>query len=73
MADKVGSPKLSLEPLRLAGDSRGGGMGHGGLAPGLTGVWEAVERRRDGGEGEGGGPLGAGLLRARREGKGDEW
>jgi hypothetical protein len=73
MADEVGSPKLSLGPLQLTGDSWGGGMGHGGLAPGLTGVWEAVERRRNGGEGEGGGPLGAGLLEVRREGKGDEW
>jgi hypothetical protein len=44
-------------------------VGHGGLALGLTGAQEAVERQRDGGEGGGGGALGVGLLRARREGK----
>jgi hypothetical protein len=53
----------------LSGDSWGGGVGHGGLAPGLTGAQEVVERRRDDGEGGGGGALCAGLLGAWREGK----
>jgi hypothetical protein len=44
-------------------------VGHGGLTPGLTEAREAVERRRDGGEGGGGGALDAVSLRARREGK----
>jgi hypothetical protein len=44
-------------------------VGHGGLAPRLTGAQEVVERRRDGGEGGGGGALGTGLLGAQREGK----
>jgi hypothetical protein len=37
----------------LGGDSRRGGVGHGGLAPWLIGAWETVERRRDSGEGGG--------------------
>jgi hypothetical protein len=49
----------------LDGDSRGGGVGHGGLAPRLTRAQEAVERQRHGG----GGALGVGWLGARREGK----
>jgi hypothetical protein len=53
----------------LDGGSRGGGVGHKGLNPGLTGAWEVVQRRCDGGEGGGGGALGVGSLRARREGK----
>jgi hypothetical protein len=53
----------------LNGDNRGGGVGHGGLAPGLTRAREAVEWRRDGGKGGGGGALGVGSLGARREGK----
>jgi hypothetical protein len=53
----------------LCGDSRGGGVGHGGLTRGLTRAQEAVERRRDSGEGGGGGALSTGSLRARREGK----
>jgi hypothetical protein len=61
-SDRFGSPVLS-------GDSWGGGVGHGGLAPGLTRAREAVEQWRDGGEGGGGGALGAGSLRARRDGK----
>jgi hypothetical protein len=44
-------------------------VGHGGLAPGLTGAQEAVERWRDGGEGSGGGALVVGSLWAWREGK----
>jgi hypothetical protein len=48
----------------LGGDSRGGGVGHRVLGPGLTGAQEAVERRCDGD----GGALGVGSLRARREG-----
>jgi hypothetical protein len=53
----------------LGGDSRGGGVGHEGLTPGLTRAWEAVERRCDGGEGGVGGALDAGSLWVRREGK----
>jgi hypothetical protein len=37
-------------------------VGHGGLAPGLTGAREAVERQCDDDEGGGGGALGAGSL-----------
>jgi hypothetical protein len=48
----------------LNGDSQGGGVGHGGLAPRLTGAQEVVERRCDGGEGGGGGALSAGSLGA---------
>jgi hypothetical protein len=44
-------------------------VGHWGLAPGLTGAQEAVERWRDGGEGCVEGALSAGSLGARREGK----
>jgi hypothetical protein len=40
-------------------------VGHEGLASGLTGAREAVERRCD----SGGGVLGAGSLGVRREGK----
>jgi hypothetical protein len=52
--------ELGLRPLRLpvlGGDSRGGGVGHVGLAPGLTGAQEAVEQRCDGDEGGSGGAL----------------
>jgi hypothetical protein len=59
---RSGSPALD-------GDSRGGGVGHGGLAPGIAGAREVIERRCDGGEGSGGGALSAGSLRARIEGK----
>jgi hypothetical protein len=69
MADEVGSLELGLWPLRLTDDSRGRGVGHRGLARGLTRAREVVERRRDGGEGGGGGALGVGSLGARREGK----
>jgi hypothetical protein len=44
-------------------------VGHGGLAPGLTGAREEVEQWHDSGEGGGRGALGAGSLRALREGK----
>jgi hypothetical protein len=44
-------------------------VGHRGLGPGLIGAREGVEQRHDGGEGSGGGPLGAASLRVRREGK----
>jgi hypothetical protein len=44
-------------------------VGHRGLAPGLTGAREAIERRCDGSEGSGGGLLGASSLGAGREGK----
>jgi hypothetical protein len=53
----------------LGDDSRVGGVGHGGLGPGLTGAQEVVEWRRDGGEGGGGDGLSTGSLRAWREGK----
>jgi hypothetical protein len=48
--------------MALDGDSQGGGVGHGALAPGLTGAREAVERQCDDDEGGGGGALGAGSL-----------
>jgi hypothetical protein len=58
----------------LGDDSRGGGVGHGGLGPGLAGAQEVVEWRHDGGEGGGGGVLGAGSLEVQREGKeGQGW
>jgi hypothetical protein len=44
-------------------------VGHAGLTLGLTGAQEAVERRRDGSEGGGGGVLSTGSLEAWREGK----
>jgi hypothetical protein len=55
-------PELGLRPLRLTGDSWGGVVGHGGLAPGLTRAREAVEWQCH----DGGGALGAGLLGVRR-------
>jgi hypothetical protein len=53
----------------LGGNSRGGGVGHGGLDPGLTEAQEAVERRRDGSEGGSGGAHDAGSFGVWREGK----
>jgi hypothetical protein len=48
----------------------GGGRGkHRGPDSGLTGARKVVERWRDDGEGDGGGALGVGSLRVRREGK----
>jgi hypothetical protein len=64
--------ELGLRPLWLVGTQRrqpGRGRGHGGLAPGHTGAREAVERRRDDGEGSGGGALASRSLEAWREGK----
>jgi hypothetical protein len=46
-------------------------VGHGGLGPGLTRAQEAVEQWRDGGEGGGGGVLGAGSRGVRRDW--EEW
>jgi hypothetical protein len=47
-------PPATLARPALGGSSWGGGVGHGGLSPGLTEAQEAVEWRRDGGEGGGG-------------------
>jgi hypothetical protein len=68
MADEVGSPELG-------GDSQGGGVGHGGLTPGLAGAWEAVERwRHRGGVGHWGLTLGLARGVERGEGgAGEEW
>jgi hypothetical protein len=65
-------PELALRPLQLTGArwrQLGRGSGARGLAPGLTGAQEAVERRCNGSEGGGGGALGLGSLGARREEK----
>jgi hypothetical protein len=56
-SDRSGSPVLG-------GDSRGGGVRHRGLSPGLTEAQEAVQQLHDGGEGGGGGALHEGSLGA---------
>jgi hypothetical protein len=62
-------PPIAPAPRLSAMTAGEGGVGHEGLGPGHTGAGEMVERRRDGGEGGGGGALDVGSLGARREGK----
>jgi hypothetical protein len=64
-----GPQRCGQEPLRLTGDSRGGGVGHGVLTIGLTGP-------RDGGEGSGWRSTRCGLAQSAKRlegGAGEEW